>query len=100
VWKLKGCFLTFVTTSQLDQEALRSFTLNLSNYDLGSGVSPYTVPVLDPAAREALPASGRTKKESRVKSQRRPHTADKVRKAKPPVSPTSKSNLVRNGRDG
>uniref|UniRef100_H2ZDC7 Uncharacterized protein n=1 Tax=Ciona savignyi TaxID=51511 RepID=H2ZDC7_CIOSA len=24
---------------QLDQEALRSFTLNLSNYDLGSGVS-------------------------------------------------------------
>ena len=40
--------------SQLDQEALRTFTLNLPNYDLGSGVSPYVVPVLDPASREAL----------------------------------------------
>lgn len=35
----------------LDREALRAFTLNLSNFDLGSGVSPYNVPVLDQKSR-------------------------------------------------
>ena len=60
--------------SQLDQEALRTFTLNLPNYDLGSGVSPYVVPVLDPASREAIETIKPTKRRRR-KLKKRPATA-------------------------
>ena len=60
--------------SQLDQEALRTFTLNLPNYDLGSGVSPYIVPVLDPASREMLEKTKSTKR-TRKRLKKRPATA-------------------------
>nr|XP_039259862.1 glutamate-rich protein 3-like [Styela clava] len=37
---------------ELDRDALRSFTLNLSQFDLGSGVSPYSVPPLEKTVKK------------------------------------------------
>ena len=77
--------------SQLDQEALRTFTLNLSNYDLGSGVSPYMVPVLDPASREAIEKIKPTKKRRR-KFKKRPATAPATTKREKGQSLSARSN--------
>ena len=77
--------------SQLDQEALRTFTLNLSNYDLGSGVSPYVVPVLDPASRDALEKIKPTTKKRR-KFKKRPATAPASSRKSKEASLTPRSN--------
>ncbi|XP_078584322.1 glutamate-rich protein 3-like [Branchiostoma floridae x Branchiostoma japonicum] len=37
---------------QVDPAALRTFTNNMGNMDLGGGVSPYTLPVVDPTMLE------------------------------------------------
>lgn len=65
----------------LDRDALRSFTLNLSQFDLGSGVSPYSMP------REEV-------KPPKRKPKRRPATSSGV-PTRPRIRPASNARSLK-----